>query len=242
MSNPLTSLTKRAARLWPWPVLARRRGARFLLNPQNWIDNRLFAGADFEREQITAAKSEIRARNLDLVVDIGANIGLYTALLGKMPQVTSVVALEPVRRNYAQLMGNVFVNGVAGKVDAHRLALGAAPGTATIHIDPRSTGVSRLNLTTTNRASDAFADQETITIAVFDDVCALAGRRAFVKIDVEGGAVGVLNGMRKFLDANDVVLQVELSDGERQGVSALLHHAGFKLAREIEGDAIFIRD
>lgn len=242
MSNPLTSLTKRAARLWPWPVLARRRGARFLLNPQNWIDNRLFAGAEFEHQQIAAAMSEIRARNLDLVVDIGANIGLYTVLLGKMPQIKAVVAFEPVRRNYAQLMGNVFINGIAAKVDAHRLALGASPGTATIHIDPRSTGVSRLDLTTTNRASDAFADQETITIAMFDDLCDFQGRRAFVKIDVEGGAVGVLNGMGKFLGVNDVVLQVELSDSERQGVSELLHLAGFKLSCEIEGDAIFIRD
>ena len=242
LKNPLTSLTKRIARQWPSAVLARRRGARFLLHPQNWIDNRIFAGAAFERAQISAARTAIAERKIDTLIDIGANIGFYTVLLGRMPQITRVIAFEPVRRNYAQLMGNVFVNGLSSKVDAHRLALGAARGTADIHIDPTSTGVSRIDLATTARRSDAFADRETIEIAVFDDVCQLQGRRAFVKIDVEGGAVGVLQGMTAFLAANDAIFQIELSHAERAGVTDILGRAGYKLSREIEGDTIFARD
>jgi FkbM family methyltransferase len=241
LANPLTSLLKRSARIWPSAVLARRRGARFLLHPQNWIDNRIFVGAPFEVEQISAAKHVIETRGIDLVVDIGANIGLYTVLLGVMPQVANVISFEPVRRNFAQLMGNIFVNGLSAKVDAHRLALAEKAGSAVIHIDPRSTGVSRLDLSTAERAPDAFAETEEITITVFDEVCALKGRKAFVKIDVEGGAVGVLSGMRNFLAGNDVVLQVELSDAERAGVLELLAAAGFTLQRQIEQDAIFSR-
>ncbi len=242
MFAPFTSLKKRLARHWPSAVLARRRGARFLLHPQNWIDNRLFVGAPFEGEQLAAAKEAIHARGIDLVVDIGANIGLYTVLLGQMPQIEKVICFEPVRRNFAQLMGNLFVNGLSGKVDAHRLALGAARGSAVIHIDPRSTGVSRLDLNTTERRSDAFAEHEKIEIAVFDDVCDIRGRKAFVKIDVEGGAAAVLAGMQRFLAGNFVVVQVELSDAERVGVTDLLRGQGYELRREIEGDAIFTRD
>lgn len=82
---------------------------------------------------------QIAARNIDLVIDIGANIGLYTVLLGQRPQIKTVFAFEPVRRNYAQLLGNVFVNGLANKVDAYRLALGSESGCVTMHIDPNST-------------------------------------------------------------------------------------------------------
>lgn len=241
MKNPLTSLTKRIARQWPSAVLARRRGARFLLHPQNWIDNRIFAGAPFERVQISAAKDAIGARRIDTIIDIGANIGFYTVLLGQMPQISRVIAFEPVRRNYAQLMGNVFVNGLSAKVEAYRLALGAARGTAEIHIDPTSTGVSRLDLATTARSAGTFSDHEIIEIAVFDEVCSLSERKAFVKIDVEGGAVGVLQGMTKFIAANDAVFQIELSHAERAGVTEILGRAGYKLSREIEGDAIFMR-
>ena len=232
---------KRLARQWPSAVLARRRGARFLLHPQNWIDNRTFTGAPFERAQIAAATAAIADRKIDTLIDIGANIGLYTVLLGQLPQIARVIAFEPVRRNYAQLMGNVFVNGLSSKVDAHRLALGSARGAAEIHIDPKSTGVSRLDLATAARRADAFADHETVEIAVFDNVCALQGRSVFVKIDVEGGAVGVLQGMAKFLAANDAVFQIELSNSERDGVGDILERAGYAMVRKIEDDAIFIR-
>ena len=242
LKNPLTSLTKRIARQWPYAVLARRRGARFLLHPQNWIDNRIFAGAPFERAQISAAKAAIIDRSIDTVVDIGANIGFYTVLLGQMPQISRVIAFEPVRRNYAQLMGNIFINGLTSKVESHRLALGAARGTAEIHIDPTSTGVSRLDLATTARSTETFVDRETIEIAIFDDICELRGRKVFVKIDVEGGAVGVLQGMTNFLASNDTLLQIELSQTERAGVTEILSAAGYRLLREIEGDAIFTRD
>lgn len=242
MSNLLTSLAKRVARTWPSVVLARRLGARFLLHPQNWIDNRILVGAPFEREQIRSAQRAVVEQQLDLVVDIGANIGFYTVLLGRMPQVKTVVAFEPVRRNYAQLMGNVFVNGLSDKVDAHRLALGQSAGQAVIHVDPYSTGVSRLDLGTTARPAKAFAQRETIEIGVFDQVCKFQDRRAFVKIDVEGSAVEVLSGMSRFLSANYAVIQVELSDAERSGVVRILANAGYGIAREFQGDVIFVRD
>lgn len=241
MKNPLTSLTKRLARKWPAAILVRRRGARFLVHPQNWIDNRIVAGAPFEHRQIEAAKAEIAARNIDLVIDIGANIGLYTVLLGLLPQVKTVLAFEPVRRNFAQLMGNVFVNGLSNKVDAYRFALGAEPGSVTMHIDPTSTGVSRVDLSTTHRQSAAFAETETVDLCRFDDVCTLKGRRAFVKVDVEGAAVGVLEGMHAFLRDNDVVVQVELSETERDGVLRVLTDAGLRKLRMIEADAMFAK-
>lgn len=241
MRNPVLSAVKRVARYWPAPVVARRRGARFLLNPRNWIDNRLLAGAPFEDAQIENARALIRSRRIDLVVDIGANIGLYTVGLGLKPQVRNVIAFEPVRRNFAQLMGNVFLNGLSGRVDAHRLALGAGAGKATIHIDPTSTGVSRLDLETAERDTGAFIEHEEIEIARFDDVCDVEGRRAFVKIDVEGGAVGVLTGMSRFMSRNDPVFQIEVSPAEESGVERLMRGLGFKEILRIDRDAIFVK-
>ena len=241
LRNPLTRLAKRVVRLWPGPVLARRRGARFILHPQNWIDNRLLAGVPFENEQIAAARALIRQHGIDLVIDIGANIGLYCILLGQMPAVKSVLAFEPVRRNYAQLMGNVFVNGLAGKVEAHRLALGARADETVIFVDPTSTGVSRLDLAAAHRDQADFSHQETVRVACFDDVCAFEHRRAFVKIDVEGGAADALKGMEKFLDRNTAVIQVETSDNEEDGVFKFLLAKGFANVRRIGADCYFVR-
>lgn len=241
VKNPLTSLSKRLTRLRRHPLVAPRRGGLFLLDPHNWIDNRLLAGAPFENAQIYNARAMIVEKKLDLFIDIGANIGFYSVLLGLMPQVKQVIAFEPVRRNHAQLMGNLYLNGLTAKAEAHRLGLAEKAGEVVIHIDPHSTGVSRVDLGTAARDTSVFRDRETIRLARFDDICPLKGVKAFVKIDVEGGAVGVLSGMTNFLRDNEAVLQVELSDAERGGVERLLTGAGFKKICVIEADAIFER-
>lgn len=237
MRNPLHSLRKRLARLRGFPSVGRRGGARFLLDPANWIDNRLLAGAPYENAQLALARRLIRERGIDLVVDIGANFGLYTVLLGLEPGVAETHAFEPVARNYNQLLGNVFCNRLDAKVTAHRLALGAAAGRATIHIDPRSTGVSRLDLAGVARDASVFTQSETVEVRRLDDVLPSAGRSAYVKIDVEGKAVEVLRGMPAFLAANRGALQVEISPGEA-GAGAILAEFGW-LPVAVEGDCFF---
>lgn len=243
VAHLLNSVRKRVARLRRFPVLVRRRNAYFLLDPGNWIDNRLLAGAPYENGQLAMARSLIEQRRLETVIDIGANFGLYTILLAALPAVSRVIAFEPVARNYAQLQGNVFANRLWAKVEAHRLALGAEPATAVINIDPRSTGVSRLDVTTANRDPAVFTQREDITIARLDDVVGLAGARCFVKIDVEGKAHEVLAGMARFLAGNEVVLQIELSDqAERTQAKVLLDPLGYREIAAIDADIYFARE
>lgn len=238
MKNPLRSVMKRVYRLAPArAILARRRGVSLLLSPHNWIDNRLLAGADYEHKQIDFARSLIREHRLDTVIDIGANIGLYTVLLGVMPEIREAWAFEPVRRNFAQLMGNVFVNGLSDKVEARHLALGDSMASAIIHINPRSTGVSRLDLAHT-KAPDEFVAQETVRIERLDDVCALSGRRIFMKVDVEGHADVVIAGAAALLRGNTIVMQMEVAGAEAQ-VRTRLADAGFVSIGQIDDDMYF---
>lgn len=233
------SISKRFARLLSFPALVKRHGATFLLDPRDWIDNRLIARAPFEDAQIARSVELIDTRRLDAFLDIGANFGLYTVILGRLPQIKEVHAFEPVRRNFAQLMGNVFANELSAKVSAYRLALGPDPGSATIHIDPRSHGVSRIDLADAGRDLRAFAQTENIDIARLDDVLALSGRRCYVKIDVEGFASRVLVGMEHFLANNTVVLQVEMLASEKHDVLAHFARLGFRHLGDIEGDSYF---
>lgn len=238
MFNPYRSALKRLARLRRSPVVVRRCGATFVLDPQNWIDNRLIAGAHYEAAQIDNAAKLIAARNLDLVIDIGANFGLYSILLGKIESVANVFAFEPVRRNYAQLQANIFANGLERKIDARRIGISDRKDYRFIYIDPRSTGVSRLDMATSKRDIAAFADGEEIDVAPLDDILCLSRRRAFVKIDVEGHAAEVIAGMRKFLERNSCIIQIEVTtDAERCALSCLIDSGYFEMAR-IDNDVI----
>lgn len=235
----LTSATKRIVRLRSRPLVVQRRGALFVLDPQNWIDNRLIAGAPYENAQIANAQSLIETHNIDLVVDVGANFGLYTVLLGKLDRIEKVIAFEPVRQNFAQLMANVFANKLSDKTNAYCLGAWSAEDTATIHIDPKSTGVSRLDLTTTHRAASVFRASEVISLIPLDTVLDMQGRRVFMKMDIEGAAHHALQGMKNFLSRNKVFIQVELVGTEAEQARTLLEALRYVQIDRIDSDYIF---
>ncbi|MBL8565853.1 MAG: FkbM family methyltransferase [Hyphomicrobiaceae bacterium] len=239
MSKLVYSISKRLNRLRPFPSLVSRRGATFLLDPRDWIDNRLIAGAPFENEQLAFAEKLVRDERLTTFFDIGANFGLYTVLLGRLPQIDRIIAFEPVRRSFAQLMGNVFANELSAKVDAHQIALGSTSAEATIHIDPRSHGLARIDLAGADRDLSVFSQSETISVRRFDDIVSLRSQRCLVKIDVEGAVAGVLAGMQRFLASNDVWLQIELLDSELSAVPSLLAEANFREFARIDRDTYF---
>lgn len=241
MRNPFSSLLKPLMRLRPFPVAARRRGAAFVLDPRNWIDNRLLAFAPYENEQIENALALIRRERVALFLDIGANFGLYSVLLAKRIGQLRVEAFEPVKRNHAQLTANIFANRLESRVTAHRFGLSNADAAMTIHIDPTSTGVSRVDLASAERKPSVFTQSEEIRLMRLDDVVKTHGETVFVKIDVEGHAPEVLSGMSAFLANNRCFLQVELSQAENDKARSLLQAAGYAEIQRIGADVIFSR-
>lgn len=241
MRNPLASIRKAVHRLRRFPVVTHRRGAAFVLDPRNWIDNRLLAHAPYENAQIDHALALIRRENISLFLDIGANFGLYSVLLANAFPALHVEAFEPVKRNHAQLTANLFANRLEARVNAHRFGLSDAEAVLTIHIDPTSTGVSRVDLTETGRDNSVFTQSEEIALRRLDDVLHDSGETVFIKIDVEGHAPAVLAGMTRFLANNRCFLQVELSASENDNARSLLQAAGYAEFQRIGADVMFAK-
>lgn len=238
MRNLSNSVRKRFARLKSFPQVKRLNDATFILDPSNWIDNRLLADVPFEAAQLEYARSCIGRLGITSCVDIGANFGLYTVSLGLMPEIQSAIAVEPVSRNFNQLCGNVFANRLDYKVRAHRCALGAAPGTATIHINPSSTGVSRFDLHDCGRDPDEFTQSERVDIVQGDELLPEFGAPVFVKIDVEGRGSLVLQGMERMLSTARGVIQIE-TDVDDDMTFAILDRHKWLLAHRVGADNYF---
>jgi FkbM family methyltransferase len=236
----LSSIIRRITRRRRFPLLLRRRGANFVLDPRNWIDSLLARAEPFENELIARAANIMAAERRDIFIDVGANLGLYTVLLGKSPSVKRVIAFEPVRRNFNQLMANVFVNRLDQKVDAFRLALGDTTQDAIIHIDPTSTGASYIDNSDGAPAKN-FSIQEVISVVPADTIISLERERLFIKIDAEGHASAALRGMQKLLANNDAVLQIEVFPKEREAVTDILDGLGYQLVESFGVDCHFRR-
>ena len=157
------------------------------------------------REEIAAAVAPG-----DTVIDVGANVGQYTALLADLVGPTGrVIAFEPVPRTFGILQSVVSGLGL-GNVEPLAVALGEVDGTASM-IDVRDAdglpdpGLSHLGSSTDGDAVD-------VSVARLDSLCEQIRLDAcsFVKIDVEGAELLVLRGAVAFLATHRPTILVEL--------------------------------
>lgn len=164
------------------------------------------------------APAERRARllgayDVDLVVDVGANVGQYAAALRAAGYEGRVTSFEPLAAPYA-----VLADAADGDRawEAWRLALGARRGAARANVaeDPRNSSVLKVG----ERHLRAVPDSRTVAVENvrmerLDDLwphLTAGARHPYLKIDTQGYELEVLRGAGSALD--DVVLvEAELS-------------------------------
>ena len=143
------------------------------------------------------------------VVDIGANIGLYTLLLAKQVGETGHVwAFEPDQGNAAMLRHNVTANGYSNVTVVSR-AVGATSGQGILYLCDAHHGDHRIFQGQGHRRKIP------IEIVALDDFFLPGQRIDLIKIDVEGVEEMVLTGMQRILrDNRGLVIFMEVCSRE----------------------------
>lgn len=174
------------------PRIVRFRGFCFETDPRNaW-------GPAF----IEMHKPEIdfllpRVRPGDVVIDVGANVGVLTVLLAsRVGPLGHVYALEPESRNAAMLRRNVRRNGLSN-VSVVQKAASDASGWRTLYRSMTNNELHRMQPSSFCRETVA------VECVSLDDLLAAEHRPvAWIKVDVEGHEHRVLRGMRRCLERN----------------------------------------
>jgi FkbM family methyltransferase len=222
--------------------------------------------AGWEVRPTTTDSDKRRARllaseEIDLVLDIGANVGQYGMRLRNNGYRGRIVSFEPYAQAFNQLRRTASRDPLW---DAHRLALSDKEGEAELNVSGNSFSSSLLPLTRQHLVSapgSAYVATEVIRTARLDSLWSdvVGSARPWLKLDVQGFEMSVLLG------AGDRVrevhaLEVELSvvplyDGAVAWTTMVgwLGDRGFELAavepgfddptsgRMLQFDGIFLR-
>jgi FkbM family methyltransferase len=145
----------------------------------------------------------------DVVIDVGANMGIYSLSSAMRAGPTGlVVAFEPDSRSYKMLEGNVALNSSVGNISLCAYCLGDYNGTIPFYeaAEPCLSG-------TLDTARTPIHEVCEVPIRKLDDVLAEMGipRVSMIKIDVEGAEHKVILGALRALESSDAILMMEIS-------------------------------
>jgi len=167
------------------------------------VSARLITLGVFEPLEMNTLSSVIKKGNV--VIDVGANIGLYTLLAADLvgPE-GRVFAFEPVPRNLRLLRKSIDSNGYKNATVVP-LAASDRCGTVKFVVDDQNWGSDRM---ATPDESSQSIDVQTTTL---DKYFANSGYSVdLLKIDAEGAEPAILDGARELLAANpDIAILTE---------------------------------
>lgn len=200
--------------------------------------------------------------NIETIIDVGANIGQYAMNIRDAGYKGRIISFEPLSAAYRQLKRNGRRD--KGWTIADRMALGNRDGETEINISANSVSSSILPMMDSHKKAardSAYIGKERVTVRRLDSLLPdldLAGN-VFMKIDVQGFEIEVLNGASQFLSMSRG-LQIELSLVElyagqmsMENMINLVSNLGFELyalfpgfvdntsGRMLQVDGIFFR-
>jgi FkbM family methyltransferase len=168
---------------------------------------RLFVDGEYERRELDAISKF--ALDGEIILDIGANIGIYSILLAKSAPLGTVYAFEPVPRNRAFIAFNAMINGLKNVI----IEPSVVSDTVGEIEFTESEDAAYSSILDTGRKSPG----KTFKIAsnTLDNfVLSLGKKVSIIKIDVEGAELLVLRGGTALLtnpDLRPAAILVELN-------------------------------
>ena len=215
-------------------VVNARYGRMLALQNDTFVSHALLQHGEFSESEVALWRSFLEPHWI--AVDVGANIGAHTVALARM--VERVIAFEPLTYLFHMLCGSVALNGLTN-VQAFNLALGAEPAHMLVpYIDytqPSAYG----------GWAPSFIGGKRTPVAPLDDILPCAD---FLKIDVEGMELEVLQGALHIIAESQPVLYLEANPGPKQqplidflkglNYSLWWHHAPHYNPQNFRGNAV----
>lgn len=242
-----------------------RRLMRRLARPRSRPESDAPFTARYEGPDWAYRRQRVLERlQIDMVIDVGANQGQYAVDVRRGGYGGRIASMEPSSDQFARLEATSSNDDLWS---VHQLALGAEPGTATLHVAANEGKSSSLlpqkDLHFGTTETMRYVDTETVEVQTIENIApTIAGQdeRILLKVDVQGVELDVIRGAGSLLPR---VLAVEIELGllpmyesqpDWRAVLDAMDDWGFTLfaldpgysdwesGRLIEMDGLFVRD
>jgi len=220
----------------PWYALSLPSGLKCYYKVTERIDGSVL---DLFSENEYFLFDDYRMKEGQVIVDVGAYVGLYSLLASKFVGFKGrVVSVEPEPHSYCMLTNNLRINNMLGNVARFNLALSSEIGTMNFFVPKSASGstffLNHLLSQTIGEYSESSV--QTLTCDRLFETLKI-NRVDIMKIDVEGAELEVLKGAEKTLQSGVVdrlVIEVHKSVNTPKSVIELLKCFDYKVRAYVD--------
>ena len=193
----------------------------FLTDSQDYIQRFWLCGELYEREEFEVIRRIAPAGAVCL--DIGSDVGNHAVFMAKVMQASKVYCFEALSVCCELLQINSLLNQCSEILDCSYLglALGAEVETARAIIPQGNIGATRFT-------SDRQLDATSVPVLPLD--CLNINEKIdFVKIDVEGAELDVLDGMKQLIERCRPLIFVEVNNENLSGFAKVVEAMNYQV-------------
>lgn len=214
-------------------------GQKITYDRKTDIGQHFFYFGSFEENELRIIKKYLHTNSI--IIDVGANIGLHTIFFSQTAKNGKVFAIEPSKTTFLNLINNVSSN-------KNVLPLNLALSNVTQWLnffessDNAYSGLKDTQRKPVEQTYEVFA-----TTVDRLSACFALPSIDFVKIDVEGTEMDVLEGMQETIDRFHPVIMCEIFKGENsnlfpEATIEFLLKKGYRANNIIGNDLVAFQD
>lgn len=214
---------------------------KFNLDIQEPIDKSIILFDYYENEQLRLTIELISKYKVNIFFDIGAHCGIYTLIMANKFDNLIIHSFEPINFSFKRLKNNILLNKRNKNINTYSYGLSSSNRTLRMKGYNKDNYIQLGGFGVINKKDKL--KNNFITEAEFkkgDDYFNFKNQIIFLKIDVEGHELDVLNGLEKLLTSNKIIIQIEIFADKYAFVKKKLKAFNFKEINKIKLDYYFI--
>ena len=215
--------------------------AKIKLDLTQAIDKEIYLKGFYEKDQLEFLKDIIKNKEITHFFDIGANIGYYSLFFRN---IDNIYAFEPNKKNFLSLQENNKLNNC--NINVFNFGLSNSNSRSEIWYTNRDkmggSAIFNKDDTELKKYDQKNIIKEDILVKKLDEVINIKKSKIMIKIDVERHEKKVLEGMKNIIMQNNIIMQIEIGDENKEDVFNYLDKLSLKWINTIKHDHYFIKD
>ena len=215
---------------------------KFNLNINEPIDKSIILFDQYENKQINYAINLISKYRAHTFFDIGAHCGIYSLIIGRKFNNIKIHSFEPIKSSFIKLKRNIAINENIKNIKTYNFGLSDSNTNLKMKAYKKNDYIQLGGFGVINKGDTL--QNKYISEATFrkgDDYFKFRNTTIFLKIDVEGHEINVLDGISKLIENNNTIMQVEILQGKYGLVKKKLLEMNFKEIDRINFDYYFVK-